>query len=68
MVTFHTMTYLGRMYDRCMADTVKHVSVRFPGPIHQAIETSAREDRRSINAQILILIEEALAARSKHHA
>lgn len=41
----------------------KNVSVRFPGDLYEKIRESAKTDRRSINSQILALIEAGLAAR-----
>lgn len=43
----------------------KNVSVRFPEDLHTRIARSAEEDRRSVNSQILALIETALDARDR---
>jgi hypothetical protein len=47
-----------------MTEDTKSISVRIPDALHALLAASAQTDRRSINSQILVLIEEALAARS----
>jgi hypothetical protein len=43
--------------------TERPVSVRLPGRLRDTIETMRQDDRRSMNAQIIVLLEEAVAAR-----
>ncbi len=42
---------------------VKNVSVRFPEDLYEKIRQSAEHDRRSINSQILALVEAGLKTR-----
>lgn len=42
---------------------MKNVNVRFPDDLHAMIKTAAVSDRRSLNAEILALIEEAIESR-----
>ena len=49
-----------------MADTVQ-LGIRVPRKIRDAINKLAEDERRTINAQMLILIEEGLERRSKGH-
>lgn len=46
-----------------MAETEKKYPLRLPSGIYDAIAEMADEDRRSVNAEIVVLLEEAIAAR-----
>ncbi len=41
------------------------VTVRFPKELHLAIKAIAEKERRSFNAQVIVLLEAALAARPR---
>lgn len=43
----------------------KNISVRVPDELHARIKEAARLDRRSLNSEILALIEEALTKRNQ---
>lgn len=40
------------------------VTVRFPKELHVTLKALAEKERRSFNSQVIVLLEEALAARS----
>lgn len=42
---------------------IKNVNVRIPEDLHARIKTAAALDRRSLNSEILALIDEALTKR-----
>lgn len=46
-----------------MAETEKKYPLRLPAEIYDAIAALADEDRRSVNAEIVVLLEEAIATR-----
>ena len=39
---------------------MKHLNVRLPDDLHAALVTAAKADRRSLNAEVVVMIEEAL--------
>ena len=41
------------------------ITVRFPKELHLAIKALAETERRSFNAQVIVLLEAALAARPR---
>ena len=43
---------------------MKHVNLRLPDDVHAALEAMAEYDRRSLNAMIIVLIEEEQRRRS----
>ena len=43
----------------------KNINIRIPDELHALIKASADADRRSMNSQIIFLIEAGLAARGK---
>jgi hypothetical protein len=43
----------------------KNISVRIPDDLHALIKESANADHRSLNSQIIWLLETGLAARDK---
>lgn len=46
-----------------MTTDEKKLTVRLPDELHERLMRSAKTDRRSLNGQIVKLLEEALAAR-----
>ena len=42
---------------------MKNINIRFPDDVHGAIKAAAERDRRSFNAEVIALAEEALSAR-----
>jgi hypothetical protein len=46
-----------------MAD--KNISVRIPEDLHTRIKTASEQDRRSLNSEILWLIEQGLTKRDE---
>ena len=53
------------MYNRHMEQEKKSVSIRFPLDVLAAIKHTAREDGRSINAEIIWIIRDYLMHRKK---
>jgi len=51
-----------------MPEKIVNINVRFPETLRDRIKTTADRDRRSMNSEILALIEEALAAREPRGA
>lgn len=51
-----------------MTGDEKKLTVRLPDELHERIAKAAKADRRSVNGQIVKLLEEALAAREKRDA
>lgn len=49
-------------------DSTVALTVRLPGTVHAEISTEADQDRRSINKEIVALVEEALASRRRRKA
>jgi len=47
-----------------MSDEVK-TQLRLPGDLHEAIKRLAEQELRSLNAQIITLLREAMAARAR---
>lgn len=43
----------------------KKVTIRIPATLHQQLVTLAQDDARSLNAEILTLLREAMQARQK---
>ena len=43
----------------------KNINIRLPDELHALIKATAAEDRRSVNSQIIALVEAGLAARGK---
>ena len=43
----------------------KRITLRLPAELHAEIETLAESDLRSLNAEIIILLREAIAARKQ---
>lgn len=43
----------------------KKVTIRIPTALHQQLVTLAQNDARSLNAEVLILLQEAIAARRR---
>ncbi len=41
----------------------KNYALRLPLPLYEKVVELAEEDRRSVNAEIAVLLEEAIAAR-----
>jgi hypothetical protein len=41
----------------------KKVTIRIPTTLHEQLVTLAKQDARSLNAEILVLLQEAMAAR-----
>ncbi len=48
-----------------MPDTDKRFSLRLPEELHAQLVELAEEDMRSIHAEIIMLLKEAIAARQK---
>jgi len=48
-----------------MPETVRHVNLRLPDDLAEAVRQAAREDARSLNAEILVALREWLAGRSR---
>jgi hypothetical protein len=48
--------------ERAMSDE-KKLTLRLPADLHEWVTKAAKEDRRSLNAQLVRLLEEAKAAR-----
>ena len=46
-----------------MTDTEKRLLLRLPAELHQELTDLADQDLRSVNAEILVLLREAIAAR-----
>lgn len=46
-----------------MSEKVVNINVRFPESIRDRVKTFAERDRRSMNSEILALLEEAMDAR-----
>ena len=46
-----------------MTDTEKRLLLRLPGELHQEITDLAEQDVRSLNAEIIVLLREAISAR-----
>jgi len=46
-----------------MTDTEKRLLLRLPVELHQELTDLAEQDLRSLNAEILVLLREAIAAR-----
>ncbi len=46
-----------------MADTEKRLLLRLPAELHQEVTDLAEQDLRSLNAEILVLLREAIEAR-----
>ncbi len=44
-------------------DEEKRITLRLPGDVHAAIAELADQDVRSLNAEILVLLREAIGAR-----
>lgn len=42
----------------------KRITLRLPEEIHEQVAQAAKDDRRSLNAEIVRLLEEALANRA----
>lgn len=51
-----------------MNETMTPLSLRLPQDIRQQIETIAARERRSINSQIVVLLESALPKQAKSEA
>lgn len=47
-----------------MPEKIVNINVRFPESLRDRVKTSADRDRRSMNSEILTLLEEALDARA----
>lgn len=47
-------------------ETDMRITLRIPPALHDRVKATATVDRRSLNAEILALIEEALRARDQH--
>ena len=47
-----------------MADNEKKFALRLPAELYEQVQKAADQDTRSINAEIIVLLREALAARS----
>lgn len=45
----------------------KRITLRLPAELHADIEELAQEDLRSLNAEIVVLLREAVAARKQVH-
>ena len=43
------------------------VTIRLPATLHQRLVDLARADRRSLNSEFIVLLEEATAAREQQH-
>jgi predicted HicB family RNase H-like nuclease len=41
---------------------MKHVNLRLPDDVHEAVKAAAEHDRRSLNSMLIVLIERALTA------
>ena len=46
-----------------MTDMEKRLLLRLPGDLHQEISDLAEQDVRSLNAEIIVLLREAINAR-----
>lgn len=44
---------------------MKNVNIRFPDDLHERIKAESEADDRSLNAEVLALLKEALRAREK---
>ena len=44
---------------------MKQLQVRLPDELHTALKTLAEQDRRSLNAEIVVLLEQATADRAR---
>jgi len=51
-----------------MAETEKRLLLRLPAELHQELTDEAEADLRSLNAEILVLLREALTARKAQAA
>lgn len=56
-------TLVGPCYTRGMGDKVVNIRVRFPEEVRDRVKVFADRDRRSLNSEILALLEEAMNAR-----
>lgn len=45
---------------------MKALNLRLPDNLHSALTTLAQEDRRSLNSEIVTLLEQAVRDREKH--
>jgi hypothetical protein len=43
----------------------KKLTIRIPGDLHTKLSEAAKTDTRSLNAEIIVLLKEALEARNK---
>lgn len=46
-------------------DAEKKITIRIPDDLHQRLVETAKSDTRSLNAEIIVLLKEALEARCK---
>lgn len=53
-------------YTLVMAEAVARLILRLPPDVHEALTAWAREEERSLNAQIVYLLRRALAGRGKN--
>ena len=44
-------------------EDIKRFTLRLPPALHSQLESLAEQDRRSLHAEILVLLEEAIVAR-----
>ena len=44
---------------------MKHLQVRMPDDLHAALKTLAEQDRRSLNAEIVVLLEQATVEQTR---
>ena len=47
-----------------MAERIIQVALRLPASLHGQLKALAERERRSLHAEILVLLDEALAART----
>jgi hypothetical protein len=60
--------YLGlRVEERCDSDT-RQASIRFPAPLYETVSRTAVKEHRTVNGQVLHLVELALQGRQQEAA
>lgn len=48
-----------------MGEKVVNITIRFPEPVRDRVKSFAGRDRRSLNAEVIALLEEAMNAREQ---